>query len=155
MGFPSLIWEPVRLINTVLPAEVPRMKPNHSFHILDFIFYLVTVIDEHLSVVIRQEGSRTEDSQFLKLDSWVGQEWSMLLGRTGIKQCSGCLGEEPQLYLRMLSLSIRPFHTCYSHSVSSYLSPHLACSSSLSHIAYLPQTVSIPVCDSLSAFFQG
>lgn len=85
LSFPHLRTG-VRLINTVLPAEVPSMKPNHTFHILDFIFYLVTVIDEHLSVVIRQEGSRIEDSQFWKLDSWVGQVWGMLLGHTGIKQ---------------------------------------------------------------------
>lgn len=39
-----------------------------------FIFHLLTVMDEHLWVVTRQEGSKTDNGGVLKLDSRVGRE---------------------------------------------------------------------------------
>ena len=49
---------------SIVLNEVPGLKPDHSFYKLGFIFRLVTLLDEHLNVVIRKGGSRLVTVRF-------------------------------------------------------------------------------------------
>lgn len=60
-----------------------------SSYIPDFIVHFMTVMDEHLQVGIRKEGSRIGGSQFLKQDSRMDQEWGPILGHTVSQPRSG------------------------------------------------------------------
>ena len=51
-----------------------------------FIFHLVTLLDEHLQIIIRQEGSSINGGVYLEPDSRLGQEWGMITNHTVIRQ---------------------------------------------------------------------
>lgn len=62
------------LLRSRLRCLVSVKVTTIASHVPDFISHLMTVTDEHLQIIIRQEDSRVDCAWFLKLDTGESQE---------------------------------------------------------------------------------
>lgn len=83
---------------------------------LNYFHYLKTVMDEHLWIVIKLEGSRIDVGRFINWDMSIVQEQGLLLGHVGIRQPAfWCCSEEGLKCVRCYEYKILIQHllTCF------------------------------------------